>query len=314
MLAHQNANMTNRDMTFLQKTHAVRITEGVEYGHGLIGLKRGGSATKTRPLLLDVYAPADVSRALRPALILAFGGAFQRGTRKDDVVGDPPHRNTAIGEYCMEFARRGYVCFSIDYRLMPEDPDPGDTPTWINGTGVNVDRANFVRKLIGLEPCTQGMMIEAHEAGTDDFSLAIEFVREHAGEYGIDPAKIGVGGFSAGATIAINAAYATYARVAAVVAISGRMTLSAAKAYIREPATRPPLFMSFAENDLAGTLEDLGPRTEYLKGVGLNHRIVHVPGATHFYPRTSPVTQEDGSTTDLESAIAQFLSETLAVK
>ncbi|WP_354165233.1 MULTISPECIES: hypothetical protein [unclassified Bradyrhizobium] len=44
------------------------------------------------------------------------------------------------------------------------------------------------------------------------------------------------------------------------------------------------------------------------------HRIVHLPGATHFYPRTSPVTQEDGSTTDLESAIALFLSETLTEK
>jgi acetyl esterase/lipase len=306
--------MANRDMTFLEKIHAVDVTEGVEYGHGVIGFKRGGSVTKTRPLLLDVYAPADVSGALRPALILAFGGAFQRGTRKDDVVGDPPHRNTAISEYCMEFARRGYVCFSIDYRLMPEAPDPGDTPTWINGTGVNVDRANFVRKLIGLEPCTQEMMIEAHEAGTDDFSLAIEFVREHADKYGIDPAKIGVGGFSAGATIAINAAYATYAPVAAVVAISGRMTLTAAKAYIRESATRPPLFLSYAENDLPGTLEDMGPRTEYLKGVGLTHRIVQVPGATHFYHRSSPVTQEDGSTTDLESAIALFLSETLTEK
>lgn len=150
----------------------------------------------------------------------------------------------------------------MDYRLMPEAPDPGDTRTWIDGTGVNVDRANFVRKLMGLEPCTQEMMIEAQEAGTDDFSLAITFVRQHAVEYGIDPAKICVGGFSAGATIAINAAYATYAPVAAVVAISGRMTLSAAKTYICERATRPPLFMSFAENDLPRTLEDLGPRTE----------------------------------------------------
>lgn len=301
-------------MTFLEKTHDVRVTEGVEYGHGVIGFKRGEAAKKTRPLLLDVYAPVDLSRALRPALILAFGGAFQRGTRKDDVVGDPPHRNTAISEYCVEFARRGYVCFSIDYRLMPEAPDPGDTPTWINGTGVNVDRANFVRELMGLEPCTQEMMIEAHEAGTDDFFSAIRFVSDNAETFGIDPAKIAVGGFSAGATIAINTAYATSAPVAAVVAISGRMTLTAAKAYIREPATQPPLFMSFAENDLPGTLEDLEPRTEYLKSVGLKHRIVHVPSATHFYPRSSSVRQDDGSTTDLESAIAQFLSETLAAK
>jgi hypothetical protein len=73
---------------------------------------------------------------------------------------------------------------------MPEDPDPGDTPTWINGTTVNVDRANFVRKLLGLDPCTQEMMIEAVEAGTDDFSLAVDYVRGHCAEYGVDPTKI----------------------------------------------------------------------------------------------------------------------------
>ena len=53
-------------------------------------------------------------------------------------------------------------------------------------------------------------------------------------------------------------------------------------------------------------------RTEYLKSVGLTYQTVQVPGATHFYPRSSPVAHEDGSTTDLESAIEQFLSETLA--
>lgn len=295
----------------LDKPYAVRLREGVEYGVGRVGFRRGGGATETRPLLLDVYSPIDAPRGLRPALVLAFGGAFQRGTRKDDVVGDPPHQNTAIGEYCREFARRGFVCFSIDYRLMPEDPDPGDTPTWVDGTGVNVDRANFVRRLLGLPPCTQEMMIDAHEAGTDDFLLAIEHVRERATEYGVDPTRIGVGGFSAGATIAMIAAYASRAPVAAVVAISGRMTLRAAQAYIREGATSPPLFMSFGENDLPGTLEDLEPRTGYFNRIGFKTQIVHLPGGSHFYPRTSIITQADNTTMDLENAIARFLSETL---
>jgi hypothetical protein len=43
---------------------------------------------------------------------------------------------------------------------MPEAPDPGITPTWIAGTSINVDRANFVRDLLGLHPCTQQMMID----------------------------------------------------------------------------------------------------------------------------------------------------------
>jgi predicted esterase len=139
-------------------------------------------------------------------------------------------------------------------------------------------------------------------------------VREHSEEHGVALTKIAVGGFSAGATIAINTTYACHAPVAAVVAISGRMTLNAAKANICDGAARPPLFMSFGENDLPGTLEDLESRTEYLKRVSLNHCIVHVPGATHFYPRTSLVTRDDGSSTNLESAIAQFLNETLFMK
>jgi hypothetical protein len=32
---------------------------------------------------------------------------------------------------------------------MTEAPHPGVTPTWISGTSINVDRANFVRSLLG---------------------------------------------------------------------------------------------------------------------------------------------------------------------
>jgi carboxylesterase type B len=33
-------------------------------------------------LLLDIYEPDEAPVAPRPALVLVFGGAFQRGTRK----------------------------------------------------------------------------------------------------------------------------------------------------------------------------------------------------------------------------------------
>jgi hypothetical protein len=72
--------------------------------------------------------------------------------------------------------------------------------------------------------------------------------------------------------------------------------------------------MSFGENDLAGTLEDLESRTKYLKEVGLKQRVVQVAGGTHFYSRTSRVMLENGSVTDLESAIAEFLSEVLGLQ
>lgn len=295
----------------MQRSSLVRVIEGIQYGQAGIGYEVGKGSKSTRALMADVYLPMNETGGLRPALILAFGGAFQRGTRKDDVVGEPPHRNTAIAEYCRKFAQRGYVCFSIDYRLMPEAPDPGVTATWIEGTAVNVERANFVRGLLGLPACTQQMMIDAIEAGTDDISLAVEYVRDNAADFSIDPKRLVVGGFSAGATIAINATYAQELPVAAVVSISGRMTLSSAEAYVHEPLRQPALFMSFGENDLPGTLEYLQPRTHYLKRLGLKHRVVHVSGGTHFYPSTSRVTFQNGTITDLESAIAAFLDEVL---
>jgi dienelactone hydrolase len=296
----------SRHLRYLTKTFSVRVTENVEFGVASVDHTSALCSSRYRPLLLDIYEPDELPTTLRPALILAFGGAFQRGSRKDDVVGELPHRNTAISEYCREFARRGYVCFAIDYRLMPEAPDPGTTPTWIAGTSINVDRANFVRGLLGLEPCTQQMMIDEIEAATDDVTAAVAFVRSRCHVMMINPDRVALGGFSAGGTIAINSAFAEGSPVAAVVALSGRMSIQAAEEYVRNPE-QPSLLMVFGENDLAGTLEDMEPRTRHFDKVGLKHEIIHIKGATHFYPRTSKVTLKDTSCTDLESLMANFL-------
>jgi dienelactone hydrolase len=295
-----------RRQRYLGKMFEVRTTENVSFGIAGVDWTPAQGALRFRSLLLDIYQPDEAPTAPRPALILAFGGAFQRGTRKNDVVGEIPHRNTAISEYCREFARRGYVCFAIDYRLMPEAPDPGITPTWISGTSINVDRANFVRDLLGLPPCTQEMMIDEIEAATDDVSTAVEFVHSRCHDMMIDPDRIALGGFSAGATIAINSAFAQSAQVAAVFALSGRMSIESAQTYVPD-AQRPSLLMVFGESDLAGTLEDLEPRTRHFDKVQLVHEIIHIAGATHFYLRTSEAARKDGSRTDLETLLAEFL-------
>jgi acetyl esterase/lipase len=304
MISENETGLRNR--RYLGKMFEVRVTEDVAFGVAGVEWTASQGASRSRPLLLDIYEPDEAPKAPRPALIMAFGGAFQRGTRKNDVVGEPPHRNTAMSEYCREFARRGYVCFAIDYRLMPEAPDPGITPTWIAGTSINVDRANFVRGLLGLQPCTQQMMIEEIEAATDDVSTAVEFVRSRCHDMMIDPDRIALGGFSAGGTIAINAAFAQSAKVATVVALSGRMSIESAQRYVPD-AQRPSLLMVFGESDLAGTLEDLETRTRHFDEVQLAHEVVHIKGATHFYPRTSEVTRNDGSLTDLENRLEEFL-------
>jgi dienelactone hydrolase len=122
----------------------------------------------------------------------------------------------------------------------------------------------------------------------------------------IDPDRIALGGFSAGATIAINSAFAENAPVAAVVALSGRMSIQSAGEYVHGPQ-QPPLMMVFGENDLVGTFEDMEPRSRHFVEVGLEHEVVHIAGATHFYPLTSQVVLDDGSRSELENLMANFL-------
>jgi predicted esterase len=158
-----------------------------------------------------------------------------------------------------------------------------------------------------LQPCTQQMMIDKIEAATEDVSMAVDFVRSRCHDLMIDTDRIALGGFSAAATIAINATFAQSANVAVVVALSGRMSIESAKTYVAD-AQRPSRLMVFGENDLAGTLEDLEPRTRYFEEVQFAHEVVHIRGATHFYPRTSEVTRKDGSLTDLEPRRMEFVN------
>jgi len=108
-------------------------------------------------LKLDVYAPpADVKRPV-PGLVFLHGGGWQGGSRKDIAV------------YAREFASRGYVVVSPQYRLSTEAPYP---------------------------------------AALHDVRAAIRWLRTHAATYGVDPGAIGLSGWSAGAHLALLAAYA----------------------------------------------------------------------------------------------------------
>lgn len=96
---------------------------------------------------------------------------------------------------CEWLASEGFVTFAADYRLAPEDPFP---------------------------------------AGADDLAAAVRWIREPAQveRFGIDPARIGAFGGSAGATLSAflgargSGALTSGARVAAVVELSGPTDLT----------------------------------------------------------------------------------------
>ena len=59
-------------------------------------------------LKMDIYQPVGDTLSARPCIILAHEGSFVSGKRQNDAT---------VVSLCTNFAKRGYVTVSIDYRL-----------------------------------------------------------------------------------------------------------------------------------------------------------------------------------------------------
>ena len=144
-----------RDLVFTD----VVVESGVVFGAGL----REGAASQA--LLMDIYSPAGDMETQRPAIVLAFPGGFVDGARD----------NSEMVLMATQFARRGYVAASIDYRLIEGRPDSTDE-----------------------------LEVKVLQA-VHDMRAAIRFFREDAAtgnQYGTDGRHVFVGGISAGAVMA----------------------------------------------------------------------------------------------------------------
>lgn len=104
-------------------------------------------------LHLDVYKPAGASTGLRPAAVLIHGGGWA-SLNKSTMH--------SMGAF---LARSGFVCFSVDYRLLQ-----GTQNRW--------------------------------PAQLDDVQRAVRWVRANADKYGVNPQRIGAFGHSAGGQLA----------------------------------------------------------------------------------------------------------------
>jgi acetyl esterase/lipase len=144
----------------------VRVTNDVTY-RTVDGEKLG----------LDVYQPAKKGKD-RPAVVIVHGGGWSGGDKQ------------LFATQGNQLAERGFVAFSVNYRLAPAHPYP---------------------------------------AAVDDVDSAVEWVRKHAEKYGVDPKRIGALGGSAGAHLTGllatvgEGSHAKGHRIAAAVSWSGPM-------------------------------------------------------------------------------------------
>jgi predicted esterase len=144
------------------------------------------------PLRLWVADPNN-GVANRPAIIWLHGGGFAVGI--DSMYG---LANTTGKEY----AQRGYVSISVEYRtdttLVGTGARPPSLCQWVQDNENPTDPVWVQRR----DQCARNVLAAQYDA-----QGALRYIRAHATEFGIDPNKIAVGGFSAGAVTAVNMAY-----------------------------------------------------------------------------------------------------------
>jgi para-nitrobenzyl esterase len=157
-------------------TYTVVVEENVKYGEGLSHQTLNSTTYSTIDLRLDVYKPANNTKK-KPAILLIHGGAFQGGDKSHAPI-------VNLANY---FASRGWVAFSINYRLLG---DKGTVPAqWIQYAQNNVPIADQ-SQFLAIYP--------SHR----DAKAAIRWLVANADNYNIDTNYITVGGGSAGAIIA----------------------------------------------------------------------------------------------------------------
>lgn len=291
-----------------------KVTPKVTYGRGEI-ITDGNKVY--RDLWMDVYEPVDEVQKARPAVIMTFGGSFHRGgprvTFEVDGVQD-----TSMGDYCQKFAQRGYVCFAIDYRLAPENPVlsmSGYSEADLNMKSFNFvfPQMNKIRNSQGLKSLDVGnpkdvkFVRDVVLSAAEDLQKAVEFVRESATQYHINPDRIVLGGFSAGAVTTWNVGHGMHAPVAGVFMLSGgNVGFDITKALT---AKNPPSLMFLGQHDLEQAHEAMALMLQSYEKTNAQYTFAWVPGFGHFYPAGATSLSGDGSKMSVEVRILKFINQ-----
>lgn len=146
----------------------------------------------------------------------------------------------------------GIAAFVLKYRVLPTPTDPA------------VFRRELALVMSGRGGASFRPPADSPAQALADAQAAIRHVRDHAATYGVDPARVGMMGFSAGAftTVSVALADAPESRPAFIAPIYGRQSA------VNVPANPPPLFIALAANDPLFGREPLGLVESWAKAGG----------------------------------------------
>lgn len=169
------------------------------------------------PALVPVLP--DRAKATGAAVIVAPGGGFRFLSWENEGV--------RVARY---LADHGIAAFILKYRTVPVPREPA---------GFMQALGQMMRSL------PPGRPLDATPEALADAQAAVRLLRSRAGEFGIDPARIGFVGFSAGAITALSVGIAPEkdARPDFIAPIYGSMSARPV------PADAPPVFLAVALDD-----------------------------------------------------------------
>lgn len=233
------SNVRYKDIIF----PAVTVKHDITYGKAIAYKK-----TTEVKLKLDLYQPTGDAETKRPAIIWIHGGSF--------VIGD----KASYEGLATQYAKRGYVAASINYRLADHEVKKNDPEA-----PAIIQMAKY------------------------DALAAVRWMRANAAKYNIDPNKIIVAGHSAGAVTALYAAYDTQdvgqsgtpnvaSTVAAAVSVAGAIMPDKQSSI---QTGDPPSIMLHGELDSTVPYEYAQQTEAKLTAATIPHLWYHYPNVKH---------------------------------
>lgn len=128
------------------------------------------NTTDSLDLFMDIYTPTGDTETSRPVMILAHGGSFIFGNRAD------------VQAQCLQYARKGYVTASISYHLWP----------LTSGVPDSLEAMDVVIKAV--HDMKGAVRYFKNDQATDNL-------------WNTDSTRIIIGGYSAGAILAMHASH-----------------------------------------------------------------------------------------------------------
>jgi acetyl esterase/lipase len=206
-------------------------SEGSSHPESVVSSPSGDRViTNVSDPTLTAFLP-DATRATGAAVVIAPGGALRALAFDDEGV--------KVAKWLNE---RGIAGFVLKYRTLQLDPAAPHLPVpGISGPAAPPRQELAIVKANANPAPDDAALTKVLEQAVADAQAALRLVREHAGEWHVDRARVGIMGFSAGGGVSVGTALAPKSDASPdfLVSLYGPSLQD-----VDVPAHAPPLFVA----------------------------------------------------------------------